>query len=108
MKVQIYKVGGFFRYMSTFYTWGSMGDLTYDENTISYKSSFMNFGGKFNCRLDELSEIGQSKYINYLVFPTKCLVMQPKGKKAFKFNFWSENDKNDFLAFCKENNIKTP
>ena len=108
MKVQIYKVGGFFRWISSLMTFGSAGNLTYNDDEISYKTSFLNFGGKFNCKLNELSEIGQSKYINYLVFPNKCLVMQPNGKKAFKFTFHSDNDKNDFLSFCKEHNIKTP
>jgi hypothetical protein len=108
MKVQIYKVGGFIRWMFGFYTRGSAGNLTYSNEGISYKSSFMNFGGKFSCNLSDLSEIGQSRYINFLVFPNKCLVMQPANKKAFKFFFHSNNDKDDFFNFCAENNIKTP
>ena len=108
MKVQIYKVGGFIRWMMGITTRGSAGDLTYSNEGISYKSAFMNFGGKFNCNLADLTEIGQSRYLNFLVFPNKCLVMQPANGKAFKFFFHSDNEKDDFFAFCRDNNIKTP
>jgi|TARA_B110000879_G_scaffold171777_1_gene222896 hypothetical protein len=108
MKVQIYKVGGFFRWMLSLTTRGSAGELTYTNEGISYKSAFMNFGGKFNCNLTDLTEIGQSRYINFLVFPNKCLVLLTANRKAFKFFFHSDNDKNDFFTFCRDNNIKTP
>ena len=61
-----------------------------------------------NLNLADLTEIGQSRYLNFLVFPNKCLVMQPANGKAFKFFFHSDNEKNDFFAFCRDNNIKTP
>lgn len=108
MKVQIYKVGGFFRWISGITTRGSAGDLTYSNEGITYKSAFMNFGGNFNCDVADLKEIGVSKYFNYLIFPNKCLVMQSGNGNQFKFFFHSDDDKKDFFTFCKNNNIKIP
>lgn len=86
-------------------TFGSAGDLSYDPDGLKYKSAFMNLGGKFSCKLSELKKIDQSKYIDFLVFPRKCLVLFLENGKTFKFKFASENDMSDFFIFCKENNI---
>ena len=86
-------------------TFGSGGVLTYGAEGIMYKSSFMNFGGKFACKLNELEKIDESIYLDFVAFPRKCVALILKKKKFFNFKFASDNDRRDFFDFFKDNNI---
>jgi hypothetical protein len=91
--------GGFWRWMFSLKTAGSFGEISYDEKSINWKSSFMNFGGQFNRNIDELETITNSKYIDYLIFPRKCYLFSFSDGKKYKFKIPFEQSTQEWQNF---------
>jgi len=81
------KQGGFFRWLFSLRTSGSWGKISYDQTTISWNSSFLNFGGKFSYPAQELQEISKAKYIDFMIFPRSCYKLTFADGKQYKFTF---------------------
>ena len=81
------KQGGFFRYLFSFVAHGSWGKLTYDEKTINWKSSLLNFGGEFSHSANELQSIAKAKYIDFGMIPRTCYRLTFNNGNSYKFTF---------------------
>ena len=96
-KVQVYKRGGFFRWLLSLYTFGSAGSLSYDHLEISYKTAFMNMGGKFSYPITDLETIEIVRFIDFLIIPRKCLKLTFKDGESHKITFHLRKEKDAFL-----------
>ncbi len=115
MKVKAFKVGGFIEWFRLI-TKGKPGEFSFSKEGISFKNTyslqdvlfFYWIPVRFNHELSEITEISESKYFRFYIIPFRCLVLNRKKGKPFKFCFKSKKSRNNFLTFCNENNIKTP
>ena len=79
----INRVGGFFAWSFGMLVTGFNGTLYYDSQTVKWKS-FLGLAGKFEHTKNELSEIIMGKFINWIVFPSKCYVFKFSNGKQYK------------------------
>lgn len=115
MNVKAFKVGGFIEWVRVM-TKGKPGEFSFSKEGISFKNKYSLdsilfwywIPVRFNHELSEITEISESKYFRFYIIPFRCLVLNRKKGKPFKFCFKSKKSRNNFLTFCNENNIKTP
>ncbi len=110
-KEQVFRVGGFWRWLFSMLTWGSSGEFTYNDEGIEYRSNFMNYGGHFNAKWNDIRKIGKGKFIDFVVFPCECEKIQLHDGKLLKIkwqtplSFENKTNRDSFLNYAKSKGI---
>jgi hypothetical protein len=90
---------------------GKAGTLKVTDSTIEWKTALLNFGGKFAHPLSEIQSVGRGRYLNFWVFPSKCLLITFTNGKSYKFTFkFSGGAKRqveqDLVTFLRSKGVK--
>jgi len=110
-KEQVFRVGGFWRWLFSMVTWGSSGELTYNDVGIKYKSNFMYFGGHFNATWSEIQKISKGKFLDFIFFPRECEKIEFHDGRVLKikwqtpFSLKNKSNRGNFLNYAQSKDI---
>jgi|TARA_B100001559_G_scaffold257199_1_gene221505 hypothetical protein len=111
-KEQVFRVGGFWRWLFSMMTFGSSGDFTYNDEGIEYKSNLMNFGGHFKANWNEIRIITKGKFLDFIFFPRECEKIELHNGRVLKvkwqtlLSFENKSNRNNFLDYAQKKGIK--